>query len=245
MSERADKLSNAPEKRYGQGEATAFQFRDDAEMPKLDGYASVFEARYDVFGGPKAGGWVEVVDRRAFDRTLAANPDVHLLVNHDGMPLANTIAGDLRLGVDKRGLHADADLDMSDVDVQHVVPKIRRRNMREMSFAFRTPKGGDEWSKDQTERRLLEVNIDHGDVSIVNFGSNPATTVQLRAFTDAIALIRDTDPDQAFAELRDADDPLAVIAEAERALLALRRQLAPSQRRLSVAAAEALIASPR
>src|SRR6516164_8650569 len=65
----------------------------------LEGYASTFH-EYDVHGGPRAGGWVEQLHDRAFDTTLAGNPDVMLLINHTDMPLARTKSGTLQLRVD-------------------------------------------------------------------------------------------------------------------------------------------------
>jgi hypothetical protein len=41
----------------------------------LTGYASVFNHPYDVMGGPTRGGFAEIVDPKAFDKTLTAAPD--------------------------------------------------------------------------------------------------------------------------------------------------------------------------
>lgn len=141
----------------------------------LEGYASVFDAPYDIYGGPPYG-FTEVVSKNAFNRTLSGNPDVHLLVNHEGLPLARTKSGTLQLSTDGHGLKVRATLDPSDPDVQRLQPKMSRGDMDEMSFAFRVPKGGDTWNDDESVRTLNEVNIDKGDVSVVNFGANPATS---------------------------------------------------------------------
>src|SRR5215469_3828576 len=76
----------------------------------LEGYASTFDP-YDVHGGPAAGGWVEQLTSRAFDNTLAANPDVQLLINHTGEPLARTKSGTMKLTRDAHGLKVWARLD--------------------------------------------------------------------------------------------------------------------------------------
>jgi hypothetical protein len=41
----------------------------------LIGYASTFQP-YEMYGGPAADGWIEKLDKRAFDRTLRAKPDL-------------------------------------------------------------------------------------------------------------------------------------------------------------------------
>ncbi|NQE88515.1 HK97 family phage prohead protease [Nocardia terpenica] len=132
-----------------------------------------------MFGGPAAGGFSEIVAPGAFDRTLKERADVHLLINHDGMPLARTKSGTLRLGADSTGLQVEADLDRRDPDVQRLETKMARGDMDEMSFAFRVK--DDVWSQDQTERRITEISLHKGDVSVMNFGANPATTASLRA----------------------------------------------------------------
>jgi HK97 family phage prohead protease len=143
----------------------------------LTGYASVFDAPYDIMGGPPFG-WTETVDSKAFDQTLAGKPDLHLLINHEGMPLARTKSGTLQLSADDYGLHVQADLDRGDPDVQRLERKMARGDIDEMSFAFRTIR--DSWDHEEIERRLLEVSIDKGDVSVVNFGANPATNAELQ-----------------------------------------------------------------
>jgi phage head maturation protease len=53
---------------------------------------------------------------RRLQRTLSEAPDVVLLLNHEGLPLARTKAGTLTLSEDDRGLHVEADLDPEDPD---------------------------------------------------------------------------------------------------------------------------------
>lgn len=222
-----------------------FEVRSEGDDLVLDGYASIFESGYDVFGGPDRGGWTEIVDRKAFDASLAKKPDVHLLVNHEGLPLARTKSGTMDLTADRKGLRVLARLERNDPDVAALAPKMRRGDMDEMSFAFRTVR--QEWNEDENERRLLEVNIHKGDVSVVNFGANDATSVQLRRLSDAVALLGTVEPEEALAELRAAlDNPLESLTEAQRTIGELLRTLTPSPRRgLSVAAAEALLVAPR
>ncbi len=144
----------------------------------MEGWASVTEREYDM------GYYTEVVKRGAFAKTLGEAPDVQLLLNHEGLPLARTVSGTLQLQEDSRGLHVNASLSPDDPDVQRLAPKVKRGDIDQMSFAFRAVR--QEWDDEYTNRQLLEVNIDRGDVSIVNQGANPATSFSLRDATDML-----------------------------------------------------------
>lgn len=219
---RKSDLRGAPERR---SLSTPFEVRaaSDAELT-LTGYASVFDAPYDIAGGAPYG-WTEVVDVRAFDETLKASPDVHLLINHEGMPLARTRSKTLVLSTDSHGLKVEASLDRGDPDVQRLERKMTRGDMNEMSFAFRTIR--DQWNEDETERRLLEVSIDKGDVSVVNFGANPATNSEIQR---ALRALVGADERQ-LAEVRNAD-----LAAAQQAIV---RALRPARKSTILSVSEA------
>lgn len=176
-------ITDAPERR---GVAVGFETRAaDPDTLTLTGYASVFEKPYPIYGGRESGGFDETIVRGAFDKTLAEKPDLHLLVNHEGMPLARTKSGTLDLSVDDTGLKVVARLDRSDPDVQRLEPKMNRGDMDEMSFAFRVKR--QEWDEDYVDRKITEVSLHKGDVSVVNFGANPATSASLRSLLVALA----------------------------------------------------------
>ncbi|MFD7247783.1 HK97 family phage prohead protease [Streptomyces massasporeus] len=164
---------------------------DDDTILEFSGYASTFEP-YEMYGGPAKGGWIEQLDRTAFDKTLRAKPDLHLLINHEGLPLARTKSGTLELSVDDGGLKSYAQLDRSDPDVQRIEPKMRRKDMDEMSFAFRVIKQRWDYAPDFEEdpyslRIIEEVSLHKGDVSIVNFGANPTTSAELLSAVKTMA----------------------------------------------------------
>lgn len=179
-----------------------FELRDNGDSGELtlEGHASVFDVEYEVAGGPPWG-WIESVDTGAFDKTLKQGPDVALLVNHDGLPLARTTSGTLELSTDKTGLALAASLDANDPDVAALVPKIERGDVDEMSFAFRVER--QEWDEEYERRWIKEANIHRGDVSVVTYGASSTTDVSLRA------VLADADP----AEIR------AALAELDRDLL--------------------------
>lgn len=235
MTNDLDRLLGAPERRIRS--IDDFELRSAGDSLTLVGYASVFDTSYPVAGGPEHGGWDEIVDRAAFNRTLSEKPDTHLLINHAGMPLARTKSGTMRLATDDHGLHVEADLDRRDPDVQSLEVKMGRGDMDQMSFAFRTIRH--EFNEDLSERRMLEVSIHKGDVSVVNFGANPATSSQLRSLMAALA----DDDEHARRLVREAVRRLDPEKAAQvRSVLSveLRRGIAPDARRLTVAEARQL-----
>lgn len=144
------------------------------------GYASVTETPYEMydFFGP----YTEVVSRGAFEKTLSQSPLVEFTVNHGaggGVPMAHTRNGTLTLVEDETGLHFEATVDTTRTDVADLVKALQRGDMAEASFKFRIDAGV--WSPDYTEFRINAADLEHGDVSSVNFGANPAASSGLRA----------------------------------------------------------------
>lgn len=138
---------------------------------RFTGYASVTETPYEMQDW--LGDYTEVVRRGAFSKTLAEGADVPFKLNHDGMTLARTKSGTMRLSEDSTGLHVEADLDPNNGQVRDIRSAMERGDLDEMSFAFRVTR--QEWSPDYTQRDITEVNLNKGDVSIVNYGANPHT----------------------------------------------------------------------
>ena len=191
-------LNNVREVRqYGISDIEVREEGDDTGTVTFSGYASVFNHDYDVYDA--FGKFTERLAPGAFTRTLKDNPDVMLLVNHQGLPLARTKSGTLQLSQDNVGLRVSARLDANDPDVRAILPKMRRGDVDEMSFAFRV--NDQEWSDDYTDRTITEVNLARGDVSIVSYGANPATVAALRA-----ALADDDVRAQLLGELRDTEE---------------------------------------
>ncbi|MET7779571.1 HK97 family phage prohead protease [Streptomyces mirabilis] len=139
----------------------------------IEGYASVTEAPFEMWD--YLGPYSEVVRTGAFGKTLAENPQVQLLLNHSGLAMAYTKAGTLRLSEDSTGLHMEADVNASRSDVSDMLAALDEKSVDEMSFAFRVTR--QQWSPDYDQRDILEVDLHRGDVSVVNFGANPATSV--------------------------------------------------------------------
>jgi HK97 family phage prohead protease len=116
------------------------------------------------------------VKRGAFSKTLNDGADVRLLIDHEGVPLARTKSGTLKLSEDDRGLLVEAQLDPANPDAARVMSAMKRGDLSQMSFAFRTIK--DSWSNDRKTRELREVQL--FDVSIVTFPAYEQTVAELR-----------------------------------------------------------------
>lgn len=179
-----------------QADLPAFELR---EVPNgtggtklnFEGYASVVERGYDVWA-PGVGDFTEVIDERAFNKTLSENPDVSLKINHEGLPLARSSAGDLHMSADGTGLLASADLNPERSDVVLLRQCIEAGHLGAMSFAFRVQR--QDWSEDGETRRITELNLNRGDVSIVEHPANGATTgmMSLRNAIERTTLADDT-----------------------------------------------------
>ena len=115
----------------------------------------------------------ETIAEGAFKKTLRDGCDVAFLCNHSGVTMARTKPGSLRLSSDKTGLLAEARLNPERSDVQIVRAAVEDGALDEMCFAFVTTR--QEWSESYSQRRILEVSLSQGDVSICNYGANGHT----------------------------------------------------------------------
>lgn len=146
----------------------------------LEGYAATTETPFpmwDMWGEE----YSEVMSQGCFGRTLARSPDVPLLIGHNagGIALARTKSGTMTLAEDTTGLavRTPDGLDLGSPLVQALASAMERGDMDEMSFAFQVI--SQLWSPDYTERRINEVDIHRGDVSMVVHGANDTTSASV------------------------------------------------------------------
>lgn len=144
------------------------------------GYASVTNQAYEM--QDLAGEFNEEVCSGAFRKTIDEGCDTTFLLNHEGMTLARTKSGTLRLAEHSSGtptgLHAEARLDPKNPTVAAIRSAIERGDLDEMSFAFRVTRQRWDWATAETDvdhRYIQEVNLNQGDVSLTNFGANGHT----------------------------------------------------------------------
>jgi len=181
VNSRSDKLKKIERRTFNVQNVEARQ-SDDGVM-RLSGYAAVF----DDSSVPLP--FKERIAPGAFRKTLSEAPDVRLLINHEGLPLARTKNGTLRLSEDERGLYFDAEL-ADTQEARDIHTLVGRGDVDQMSFAFRVIR--QKWSSDKTERTLTEVSLADGDVSVVTYPAYPTTSVEARQkLNDAIDAIRE------------------------------------------------------
>lgn len=150
---------------------------------RLSGYAAVFNDASVPLP------FKERIAPGAFRKTLTEMPDVRLLINHEGLPLARTKNGTLTLTEDDRGLRFDAQL-ADTQEARDIYTLVQRGDVDQMSFAFRVIRQN--WSKDKTERTLTEVSLADGDVSVVTYPAYPTTSVEARQkLNEALQALRE------------------------------------------------------
>ena len=155
---------------------------EDGTM-RLRGYAAVFnEASVPM-------PFIETIAPGAFRKTLSETPDVRLLINHEGLPLARTKNGTLTLTEDDRGLYMDATIaDTS--EGRDLYKLVERGDVDQMSFAFRVIR--QKYNEDRSQRTLTEVSLADGDVSVVTYPAYPTTSVEAReALLKAIDAVKE------------------------------------------------------
>lgn len=155
---------------------------DDGTMT-LRGYAAVFnEASVPL-------PFIETIAPGAFRKTLSETPDVRLLVNHSGLPLARTKNGTLTLTEDDRGLYMDAQI-ADTTEGRDLYKLVERGDVDQMSFAFRVIR--QKYNEDRSQRTLTELSLADGDVSVVTYPAYPTTSVEAReALRKAIDAVKE------------------------------------------------------
>jgi len=178
------------------------------EIRAIDGDKQVIEGHAAVFGVKSHDlGFREIIQPGAFSDAVMSD-DVRFLLNHRGLPIARTKSGTLRLTEDTKGLAFRAELDPKDPDVQRLVPKVRRGDLSEMSFAFgvRDRANDEKWYRENGEmvRSLLKVQL--FDVSAVSFPAYPSTDLNARSYFEQRMAEVGADPTQS----QKLDEQLAV-----------------------------------
>ena len=145
---------------------------DDKSL-RISGHAAVFNKRSEpIFG------FREIVLPGAFKKTIK-DADVRALWNHDpNFVLGRNKSGTLRLKEDDVGLRTDIDLPDTQF-ARDLYTSIKRGDVDQMSFGFRTVT--DKWRTQDKEtiRELAEVEL--FDVSPVTFPAYPQTDIAARS----------------------------------------------------------------
>jgi HK97 family phage prohead protease len=149
--------------------------KEDGALPKIEGYASVFNKDSEDMG------FIERVAPGAFKKALKIS-DARALFNHDpNYILGRQSSGTLKLKEDKTGLFMSVNPPDTQIIRDLVLTPIERGDMTEQSFGFSI--AADEWKDldtDHPTRTITEVkNV--FDVSPVTFAAYNDTSVALRS----------------------------------------------------------------
>ena len=140
---------------------------------KIGGYAATFNSEASGLN------FREMIAPGAFTRALASTDPVFLLVNHDmeGIPLASTQSGTLKLRQDNTGLYMEATLDQTNPKAQELSSAIRRGDMDKMSFAFTVTPDGQ--TREDGLRTIQDIERLY-EVSVVTLPAYDSTSVGMR-----------------------------------------------------------------
>ena len=153
---------------------------DGEKPPVIEGTTAVYNRWSQDLGGFK-----ERILPGAFTNTLAGS-DIRALFNHDpNIVLGRNKAGTLTLTDMTQGLRVRIEPPETDLVREMVLVPMQRRDVNQMSFAFRTrqdvwrepKKSGDLW-----ERDLVEVEM--SDTSVVTFPAYTQTDAAVRSLVD-------------------------------------------------------------
>lgn len=170
---------NHLDRRFGSVE---LETRAGDAMPRITGYAALHYdpadrgTEFDLRGNGLA---FERILPGAF--TGIETADVVALLEHNRENiLGRTTAGTLRLSVDQRGLRFSIDPPDSDVG-RRVVESLRRGDLRNSSFGFLIPPGGDNWKHEgrHAVREIRRATVK--EISLVAFPAYSSAISELTA----------------------------------------------------------------
>ena len=153
------------------------ELRVDGDNKNVVGYGAVFGSLSNDLGGFR-----ELISPKAFEGRL--EDDVRFLINHDGLPLARTINGTLRLFVDEKGLRYEAS--MPDTTLSNdLMELLKNGTISQSSFAFIVE--DDSWEvKDGVNIRTINKVSRLFDVSAVTYPAyeEASSNVALRSMEE-------------------------------------------------------------
>ena len=153
------------------------ELRQEGDSNVVVGYGSVFNTLSNDLGNFK-----EIIAEGAFDGRL--QDDVRFLINHDGLPLARTTNGTLRLTTDERGLRYEAEVANTSIG-RDLIELMRNGTINQSSFAFVVE--DDSWEvRDGINIRTINKVSRLYDVSAVTYPAyeSASASVALRSMEE-------------------------------------------------------------
>ena len=177
--EETKEMENAPqekrtnvEKEIRTFEVKDLELRQEGESNKVVGYASVFNTLSNDLGNFR-----EIIAPGAFDGRL--DDDVRLMVNHEGLPLARTTNGTMRLSTDDTGLKYEAEIANTSTG-RDILELLKDGTVNQSSFAFTVEDDSWEVSEGINVRTINKVSR-LSDTSIVTYPAYNQAGVGLRS----------------------------------------------------------------
>ena len=143
---------------------------------RVRGYAIVFDSPSERMGNV-----IETIDQRALDHLGDLNElGIRMQGEHEGLALANSSKGTLRLSKDDRGILIEADLDARRSDSRNLYYGVERGDVDKMSFGFRIASGGERLTEDEDGTLRAHVTKIERlyEVSGVNFPAYTGTNLE-------------------------------------------------------------------
>ena len=174
-------------RQYRNIDVSSFERRAEDEQKIVEGYATTFDAPYELFS---MDGYtvMEQIDKRAFDDTDMG--DVIMQYDHEGRVFARQSNGTLELRSDDHGLHVRADLGGTEIGRQ-LFEEISGGYTTKMSFGFRvgederTVTEDHENNKVTVLRTITKISKLY-DVSAVSLPANDGTSISSRNFAEGV-----------------------------------------------------------
>ena len=168
-------------RRFHANEIRAGKQTNDGLVP-LEGVVIRYGVPYEVHD--MAGTFTETIHRGAAFKVLAGAPDIRMLFNHEGMPLARTGAeASLETWEEDDGLHIRALVDPRQTLANDLIVALERGTVTQMSVGMQVDPDADQWSGED-ERGLPNVRNIFGldnifDASAVTYPASKTTTLAL------------------------------------------------------------------
>lgn len=174
-------------RQYRNIDVSSFERRAEDEQKIVEGYATTFDAPYELFS---MDGYtvMEQIDKRAFDD--ADMSDVIMQYDHEGRVFARQSNGTLELRSDDHGLHVRADLGGTEIGRQ-LFEEISGGYTTKMSFGFRVGEDERTVTEDHenntvTVLRTITKISKLYDVSAVSLPANDGTSISSRNFAEGV-----------------------------------------------------------
>ncbi len=152
------------------------------EPHQLIGYAAPFNSLSKDLGG-----FVEKILPGSFRESLTNGTDIRALVDHDPTRLLGRTGNQtLMLAEDEKGLRATILLPDTSY-ARDVRALVARRDIRGMSFGFKTRPGGSSFTKEGGRTVRTLSNIDLREVTVTSVPAYGATSLSVRVDPQAVS----------------------------------------------------------